>query len=157
MKRALILSVLLSLAAPFAAPVFAVQPDEILPDPALEARARALSKGLRCPVCQNENIDDSDAPIARDLRILLRERLTAGDSDAAAVEYIVDRYGEFVLLNPPAQGSTLLLWLAGPAMLLAGGGIAYASLRARSRAPEPAQPLTAAEQARLAELTKPDA
>ncbi len=145
------------LTAPFAAPVFAVQPDEILSDAALEARARALSKGLRCPVCQNENIDDSDAPIARDLRVLLRERLTAGDSDAAAVAYIVDRYGEFVLLNPPAQGSTLFLWLAGPGMLLAGGAVAYASLRARARAPEPAAPLTAAEQARLAELTKTDA
>ena len=157
MTRALILAVLLSLTAPLAAPVFAVQPDEMLADPALEARARALSKGLRCPVCQNENIDDSDAPIARDLRILLRERLTAGDSDAQAVEYIVDRYGEFVLLNPPAQGSTLFLWLAGPAMLLAGGGIAYVSLRARARAPEPGLHLTAAEQARLAELTKPEA
>ncbi|OYU17197.1 MAG: cytochrome C biogenesis protein CcdA [Rhodobacteraceae bacterium PARR1] len=155
MRAALVL--LVALAAPVAAPVFAVQPDEMLSDPALEARARALSKGLRCPVCQNENIDDSDAPIARDLRVLLRERLTAGDSDTAAVGYIVDRYGEFVLLNPPAQGSTLFLWLAGPAMLLAGGAVAYASLRARSRAAEPGVGLTAAEQARVAELTKPEA
>lgn len=161
MKRALILSLLLSVAAPIAAPmvapVWAVQPGEMLSDPALEARARALSKELRCPVCQNENIDDSDAPIARDLRVLLRERLTAGDSDAEAAAYIVDRYGEFVLLNPPAEGSTLFLWLAGPAMLLAGGAVAYASLRARSRAPEAAVGLTAAEQARVAELTKNDA
>jgi cytochrome c-type biogenesis protein CcmH len=129
----------------------------MLSDPTLEARARVLSKGLRCPVCQNENIDDSDAPIARDLRVLLRERLTSGDSDAAAVAYIVDRYGEFVLLNPPAQGSTLLLWLAGPAMLLAGGAVAFASLRARSRAPETAAALSVEEQARVAELTKTDA
>lgn len=157
MRAALVLSVLLSVAAPMAAPVWAVQPGEMLSDPTLEARARALSKGLRCPVCQNENIDDSDAPIARDLRVLLRERLTAGDSDAAAVAYIVDRYGEFVLLNPPAEGSTLFLWLAGPAMLVAGGAVAFASLRARSRAPEPSADLSAAEQARVAELTKPEA
>lgn len=157
MRAALVLSVLLSVLAPLAEPVWAVQPDEMLSDPTLEARARALSKGLRCPVCQNENIDDSDAPIARDLRVLLRERLTSGDSDAAAVAYIVDRYGEFVLLNPPAQGSTLLLWLAGPAMLLAGGAVAFASLRARSRAPETAAALSVEEQARVAELTKTDA
>lgn len=157
MKRALVLSLLLSVAAPMVAPVWAVQPGEMLSDPALEARARALSKGLRCPVCQNENIDDSDAPIARDLRVLLRERLTAGDSDAEAVAYIVDRYGEFVLLNPPAEGSTLFLWLAGPAMLVAGGAVAFASLRARSRAPETSAALSAAEQARVAELTKPEA
>lgn len=153
MRYALILSLLLSVAAP----AFAVQPDEMLSDPALEARARALSKGLRCPVCQNENIDDSDAPIARDLRVLLRERLVAGDSDAAAVGYIVDRYGEFVLLNPPAQGSTLLLWLAGPAMLLAGGAVAFASLRARSHAPEAVAALSVEEKARVAELTRTDA
>jgi cytochrome c-type biogenesis protein CcmH len=157
MRAAVILAVLLSVAAPLTAPVLAVQPDEMLSDPTLEARARALSKGLRCPVCQNENIDDSDAPIARDLRVLLRERLTSGDSDAAAVAYIVDRYGEFVLLNPPAQGSTLLLWLAGPAMLLSGGAVAFASLRARSRAPETAAALSVEEQARVAELTKTDA
>lgn len=157
MRRALVLSLLLSVLAPMAVPVWAVQPGEMLSDPALEARARALSKGLRCPVCQNENIDDSDAPIARDLRVLLRERLTAGDSDAEAVAYIVDRYGEFVLLNPPAEGSTLFLWLAGPAMLVAGGAVAFVSLRARSRAPEPAAALSAAEQARVAELTKPEA
>ena len=96
----LILALCLTL---LAAPAFAVQPDEVLSDPVLEARAREVSQLLRCPVCQNENIDDSDAPIARDLRVLLRERLTAGDSDAAAVAYIVDRYGEFVLLNPPAH------------------------------------------------------
>jgi len=153
MTRALILSLLLSVAVPVAVPVWAVQPDEILPDAGLEARARALSKGLRCPVCQNENIDDSDAPIARDLRILLRERLTAGDSDAEAVAFIVDRYGEFVLLNPPARGSTLFLWLAGPLMLLAGGGIAYAALRARGTA-APAPALSAEEEARVAELLR---
>jgi len=153
MTRALILAVLLSLTAPLAAPVFAVQPDEMLADPALEARARALSKGLRCPVCQNENIDDSDAPIARDLRILLRERLTAGDSDAQAVEYIVDRYGEFVLFEPRATGANLLLWLAGPGMLILGGGIAFLWVRSRRNAGAPAA-LTPEEEARLREILK---
>lgn len=117
-----------------AAPLSAVQPDEILDDPALEARARAISKGLRCLVCRNENIDDSNADLARDLRVLLRERLVTGDSDQQAVAYIVERYGEYVLLKPTAQGANLLLWAAGPLMLLigAGGGLIY--LRRRSRA-----------------------
>lgn len=150
MTRALLLLALLTLAAPAGA----VQPDEMLADPALEARARDLSKGLRCLVCQNENIDDSDAQLARDLRILLRERLVAGDSDDQAVAYIVDRYGEFVLLNPTAAGSNLLLWLAGPLMLLAGGAIAFATLRRAGRRADPAQALDAAEQARLQEILK---
>src|SRR5215475_9445743 len=88
----------------------AVQPDEILPDPALEARARALSRDLRCMVCQNQSIDDSDAPLARDLRILVRERLTAGDSDTQVIDFLVARYGEFVLLKPRLAGHTLILW-----------------------------------------------
>lgn len=149
MKRlALILALVLS-----PLPALAVQPDEILSDPALEARARALSKGLRCLVCQNENIDDSNAQLARDLRVLLRERLVAGDSDEEAVQYLVDRYGEFVLLNPRPTGSNLLLWLAGPAMLLGGGVIAWATVRRRAASPA-AQGLDDAERARLAELLK---
>ena len=134
-----------------ASPAFAVRPDEMLADPGLEARARGLSQELRCLVCRNENIDDSDADLAHVLRVLLRERLTAGDSDAAAMAFIVDRYGEFVLLNPPARGANLVLWLAGPAMLLGGGAIALAMLRRRSRAAE-ALPLSDEDKARLAEL-----
>ena len=134
-----------------APPALAVQPDEVLPDAALETRARAISRDLRCPVCQGEAIDDSNAPISRDLRLLVRERLVAGDSDAEIIDYIVARYGEFVLFNPRASGSGLILWLAGPAMLLAGGGLAFAMTRRRAKA-EPA--LSAEEQARLAELLK---
>lgn len=139
-----------------ASAVQAVQPDEVLSDPALEARARSISQGLRCPVCQNESIDDSNAPIARDLRVLLRERLVAGDSDAQAVDYIVARYGEFVLLNPPAGGANLLLWLAGPAMLVAGAGIALAVLRrnARSARAEAAPALSDEDKARLDEILR---
>ncbi len=136
-----------------AAPGFAVRPDEILPDAALEARARALSQELRCLVCRNENIDDSDAPLARDLRLLVRERLVAGDSDVAAMALIVDRYGEFVLLNPTTTGANLLLWLAGPLMLLSGGAIAYVSLRKRKEDEVPA--LSEADLTRLADLNKP--
>lgn len=138
-----------------AAPVFAVQPDEVLDDPALEARARALSQGLRCLVCRNENIDDSHAELARDLRLLVRERLVAGDTDDEALAFIVDRYGEYVLLTPTTGGSNLLLWLAGPAMLLAGGAIAALFLRRRGQGAEAAAPaLSDAERARLAEILK---
>ena len=136
-----------------ALPAHAVRPDEMLADPVLEARARALSQELRCLVCRNETIDDSDADLAHDLRVLLRDRITAGDSDAAAMAYIVDRYGEFVLLNPPATGANLVLWLAGPMMLLGGAGIAYAMLRRRQTDPE-APELNAADRALLAELMK---
>jgi cytochrome c-type biogenesis protein CcmH len=137
----------------WAGPALAVQPDEMLADPALEARARNLSQGLRCLVCQNENIDDSDAQLAGDLRVLLRERILAGDTDEQAVAFIVDRYGEYVLLNPPAKGINLALWLAGPGLLVLGGGVAYAMLRRRSgTAGQP--PLSAEEEARLAEILK---
>lgn len=147
-------AVLLALALMVAPPALAVQPDEVLADPALEARAREISKGLRCLVCQNENIDDSNAGLARDLRILLRERLVAGDSDAEAVAFIVDRYGEYVLLNPTARGSNLILWLAGPAMLAGGGALVALYLRRRRR-PEAAEAaLSPEEQARLAEILK---
>ena len=133
------------------APAHAVQPDEILANAALEARARVLSQNLRCLVCQNQSIDDSDAPLAKDLRVLLRERLTSGDTDAAATDYIVARYGNFVLLKPPFLLSTALLWL-GPLglLLLTGGGFAR-YLRQHTDAPAPAD-LTAEEQARLAQL-----
>ena len=102
------------------APVVALSPDEILPDPVLEQRARDISAGLRCLVCQNQSIDDSDADLAKDLRVLVRERLVAGDSDEAVRQYVVERYGEYVLLNPRLGGHTLLLWVAAPVLLLAG-------------------------------------
>ena len=148
-----LLAVLLMAMVQISGPAFAVQPGEMLADPVLEARARALSRGLRCLVCQNENIDDSDAQLAGDLRVLLRERLTAGDTDAQAVAFIVDRYGEFVLLNPPARGVNLALWLAGPGLLIVGGGLAFAVVRRRSRLAGPA-PLTPDEEARLAEILR---
>jgi cytochrome c-type biogenesis protein CcmH len=134
-----------------ASPAFAVQPDEMLADPALESRARAITINLRCPVCQGESIDDSNAPISRDLRLAVRERLVAGDSDDQVIDYVTTRYGEFVLFKPRSTGSGLILWLAGPLMLLAGAGIAFATVRARQAAPEPAK-LTATEQAELDKL-----
>lgn len=134
-----------------ATPVMAVQPDEMLADPALEARAREISRDIRCPVCQGETIDDSNAPIARDLRLIIRERLVAGDSDQAVVDYVVARYGEGVLFNPRARGVNLVLWLAGPLLLLAGIAVAVAAGRRRV-APDAA--LTAAEEARLKEILK---
>jgi cytochrome c-type biogenesis protein CcmH len=134
-------------------PAWAVQPDEVLSDPALESRARTLSEGLRCLVCRNETIDDSDASLARDLRLLLRERLTAGDTDDQAIAFIVDRYGEYVLLNPTTNGVNLILWLAGPAMLIAGLGTAALYLR-RRRSVAPDAPLSDSETKRLAEILK---
>ena len=147
--RGLVVALCLALASP----ALAVEPDEILDDPVLEERARELSKGLRCPVCQNESIDESNADLSRDLRILLRERLTAGDSDEDAVQFIVDRYGEFVLLRPPAEGANLILWLAAPAMLLIALGIGVTAIRRRAAAPETAA-LSEAEKARLDEILK---
>lgn len=151
MLKRLVLAVSLSLTLPLALPGFAVEPDEILDDPVLEERARGLSKDLRCLVCRNENIDDSNATLAKDLRVLVRERLVAGDSDEEAKAYIVDRYGEYVLLNPTKTGSTLLLWIAGPAMFLMGLGIAIVYLRRRSTAAGP-DALSTDEQTRLDEL-----
>ncbi len=144
--RALLLTLML-----LATPAFAVQPDEVLSDPVLESRAREISRDLRCPVCQGESIDDSSAPISRDLRLAVRERLVAGDSDAEVVDYIVTRFGEFVLFNPRSTGSSLILWLAGPAMLLAGLGIAYATTRKGATAPEAAV-LTDEDRKRVADL-----
>ena len=130
----------------------AVQPDEVMKDPALEARARNLSAELRCLVCQNQSIDDSDAPLARDLRILVRERIAAGDSNAQVMDFLVARYGEFVLLKPRFELQTLLLWLLPP-LVLAGGGLAlWINSRRRSRAADAAMALTPDEEARLDKL-----
>ncbi len=142
----------LAFCALLATPALAVQPDEVLADPALEARARDLSQGLRCLVCRNENIDDSNADLARDLRLLVRERLVAGDTDAEAMAFIVDRYGEYVLLNPTSGGANVILWLAGPGLLLAGLGIAGLYLRRRRGVAEPDRSLSPEEQARLAHI-----
>ena len=150
--RRFVLTALLAVFAFGPLSVHAVQPDEVLDDPALEARARALSAGLRCLVCQNQSIDDSDAPLARDLRVLVRERLKAGDSDDEITTFVVSRYGEFVLLKPRFTPHTWLLWLATPLLfLLALGGIVYAYLR-RSASSAAPQALTESEQAHLTRL-----
>ncbi|WP_456623636.1 cytochrome c-type biogenesis protein [Bradyrhizobium sp. P5_C12] len=138
---------------------YAVQPDEIMTDPAKETRARELSRELRCMVCQNQSIDDSDAPLARDLRLLVRERIAAGDSNSQVLDFLVARYGEFVLLKPRFERQTLLLWLLAP-LLLAGGGLALwlqIRRRARNGADVPAPPLTPDEEAQLAALMSDDA
>src|SRR5262249_50030072 len=140
-----------------AAPALAVTPDEILPDAQLEARARAISHELRCMVCQNQSIDDSDAPLAHDLRVLVRDRLRAGDSDAQVRDFIVARYGEFVLLKPRFEWQTPPLWLAAIVLLLIGGATLVAAVRRRrveAVRMEAAVPLSESEQARLAELTR---
>lgn len=147
-----VLSPLLSPAiSPFGPPAaLALQPDEILKDPALEARAREISKVLRCLVCQNQSIDDSDATLARDLRILVRDRLTAGDTDTEAVDFIVERYGDFVLLRPPFKKSTLILWI-GPGVIFLIGifGVTLWHRRRRVAVAEPIAPLSADERARV--------
>ncbi len=131
-----------------AAPAHAVQPDEILADPALEARARDISREIRCLVCQNQSIDDSDAELARDLRIIVRERLVAGDSDGEVRQFLVARYGDFVLLKPPVKPATYLLWF-GPPVLLAAA-LLVVGLRLRRRGQPLAPPrLSAAERRRL--------
>jgi cytochrome c-type biogenesis protein CcmH len=134
-------------------PARAVQPDEILTDAKLEARARALSHGLRCLVCQNQSIDDSDAPLARDLRILVRERLTAGDTDEQVLEFLVTRFGDFVLLKPPVNRSTLLLWIM-PLMLLGGGIVVAMRAMKAQRAPSSVSALSPDEERALGELTQ---
>ena len=133
----------------FGAVAWAVQPDEILSDPALEARARSLSQELRCLVCRNENIDESHAELARDLRVLVRERLQDGDTDTEALTFITARYGEYVLLMPRATGANWVLYLAGPLMLIIGAGLAFLFVRRRSVAPDEA-PLSVQDQAQLA-------
>ncbi|MHB1109200.1 MAG: cytochrome c-type biogenesis protein [Devosia sp.] len=133
-----------ALAMALIGPALAVNPNEILADPALEARARAISANLRCLVCQNQSIDDSDAELARDLRVIVRERLVAGDSDEAVTQYLVDRYGEFVLLNPVVAPHTIVLWVAAPLVLLVGGVVVFLGARRRRRA-DPALPTALSE------------
>lgn len=140
----------LALALLLAAPLLAVQPDEMLADPALEARARAISEDLRCVVCQNQSIDDSDAPLAKDLRIVVREQLTMGKSDSDVMGYIVSRYGNFVLLKPPVEPATWLLW-AGPFAVLIIGGAAMA-VWSRQRRLVDTVPLSAQETEDVARL-----
>src|SRR5688572_15445420 len=130
----------------------AIEPNERLSDPALEARARQLSSELRCLVCQNQSIDDSDADLARDLRRIVRERIAAGDSDEAILSYLVDRYGQFVLLRPPLEPATWLLWLGPAAVLLLGAGLLVAFYRSRRREPPAPAELSADEQRRLDRL-----
>lgn len=146
MKRLLLILCLL------ASPLAAVEPDEVLGDPVLEQRARELSKGLRCLVCQNESIDESNASLARDLRLLVRERLVAGDTDEEAMAFIVDRYGEFVLLRPTTGGANWVLWATGPALFLIALAIGGVYLRGRSKASAPADALTDAEKKRLDDI-----
>jgi cytochrome c-type biogenesis protein CcmH len=154
MRRALAVAFLMMWMVPVA---FAVQPDEVLTDPKLEQRARGLSKGLRCMVCQNQSIDDSDAPLARDLRLLVRERIKQGDSDRQVLDFLVDRYGEFVLLRPRLNWRTSLLWFAPPVLLI-GGAVALVIIGRRRRATKVTireeEALTPLEKARLTALTK---
>ena len=152
MRRVFLLAAVLLLSTP-ALSLAAVQPNEMLQNPALEARARTLSQELRCMVCQNESIDDSDAPLAHDLRVLVRERLQAGDSDAQGLDFLVARYGEFVLLKPRLSWRTAILWGLPPGLLL--GGLALlvvAAARRRGRVQEPTPDLTPAERARLKKI-----
>ncbi len=156
-RRTLRLASLALLAALLGSPAaLAVEPDEVLSDPKLEQRARDLSQELRCMVCQNQSIDDSAAPLARDLRLLVRERLTKGDSDKQVIDYLVARYGEFVLLKPRFEGQTLLLWVAPPVVLLCG--VIALVMAARRRKPAvvavEAAPLSSDEQKRVAALAK---
>ncbi len=157
MIRRLVLIAALLFAFPLAVsrPALAVLPSEMLKDPVLEARAREISKGLRCLVCRNENIDDSNAKLAHDLRVLVRDRLKAGDTDQQVVDYIVARYGEYVLLRPRVTGANLLLWAAGPIMLLLAGWIGYRYVRSQrgdGQGDGQGDGLSDEEQARLREL-----
>ena len=147
MKR-LLLAALLTLSTP----VMAVQPDEVLDDQVLETRARDISKGLRCPVCQNENIDDSNSAISRELRLLVRDRLIEGDTNEEVVDFIVARYGEYVLLEPTKDGFNMILWVAPLGMLILALGAGFATVRRKGTASTDA--LTDAEKARLEEIMK---
>ena len=150
--RRLVATLMLLMA--LAAPALAVQPDEMLKDPVLEARARHLSEGLRCLVCQNESIDDSNAPLARDLRLLIRERLKAGDSDNQVIDYLVARYGEFVLLKPRFEARTLILWLGPFAIFLVGIAIVWSRRSRPTSAATAEAALSAEEKSRLSRLLK---
>src|SRR4051794_34212422 len=153
LRRILLLLMVLASLAPSLAR--AVQPDEVLPNPKLEARARGISVGLRCLVCQNQSIDDSNSELARDLRLLVRERLKAGDSDAQVRDFLVRRYGNFILLKPPFDSETALLW-GTPALLFAVGAIPLLlGLRRRRQSPPP-DPLSQAECDRLASVLNAD-
>jgi len=154
MKRLLIAALIAAIG--FAAPAFAVMPDEVLEDPALEARAREISKDLRCLVCQNQSIDDSNADLAHDLRVLVRERLVAGDSNDEVREFVVQRYGDYVLLTPPLNTATILLW-AGPALILLGGiAVAVFSFRRIGRTLPVEGVVDAEDEKRIAELLGED-
>ncbi|MGB6349465.1 MAG: cytochrome c-type biogenesis protein [Pseudolabrys sp.] len=148
--RRLIVTFLFTLAMSGAS--LAVQPDEVLKDPVLESRARDLSRELRCMVCQNQSIDDSEAPLARDLRILVRERLTKGDNDRQVLDFLVARYGKFVLLKPRLEWQTLLLWGLPPAVLMVGIVALFVQIRRRNRAVVELPPLTAEERRKLSTL-----
>ena len=150
MKR---LALVLFVFAALAKPALAVDPDEILADPALEARARAISAELRCMVCQNQSIDDSNAELAKDLRVLVRERITAGDSDQQVMDYIVSRYGDFVLLKPRMGVNTILLW-GMPVFLLVVGGAVIVRQVSRRRRLSSVEPLSADEQRALDEILR---
>lgn len=156
MRRMMVTIALLMLLALPAA--HAVQPDEIMSDPVKELRARELSRELRCMVCQNQSIDDSDAPLARDLRLLVRERIAAGDSNSQVLDFLVARYGEFVLLKPRFERQTMLLWLLAPLLLIGGGLALWLQIRRRARSGADASPppLTPEEEVRLAALMSDD-
>jgi cytochrome c-type biogenesis protein CcmH len=151
-RFSLTFSLLLAICLLASIPAQAVQPDEVLQDPVLEARARAISEGLRCLVCQNQSIDDSNAPLAKDLRLLVRERLKAGDSDQEIVDFIVARYGEFVLLEPRLLPHTVLLWFATPAVFAVALVFIWVGYRRRQAAAQGLAPLSATEKRRLKRL-----
>lgn len=156
MRKRIIGAVLASAFLALAAPALAVNPDEMLKDPALEHRARMIGEELRCLVCQNQSIDDSDADLAKDLRIIVRERISKGDSDNQVKQFLVERYGDYVLLKPPFKATTLVLWLGPPAVFLAGLLAVLAFFRRRSAAAEQAAPppLSSEEQRKLDKLLK---
>ncbi len=151
MKKLLILVAFLTLAVP----AFSAEPDELLADPVLEARAKEIDAQLRCVVCQSQSIAESNAPLAKDLRILVRERLTDGDSDEQAIQYIVDRYGDYVLMKPPLQGNTLALWFFPAFALLMAGGVAFFYLRSfKSRGATESEALSEDDEADLQRIIK---
>jgi cytochrome c-type biogenesis protein CcmH len=156
MARMRLLFALALAVSAYAAPARAVQPDEMLPDPALEGRARTLSRELRCMVCQNQSIDDSDAPLARDLRVLVRERLKAGDDDKQVLDFLTARYGDFVLLKPRVTWETAALWGTPAALLILGGFGLFFFLRRRASPAAVAPGLTAAEQQRVEDILRQD-
>jgi cytochrome c-type biogenesis protein CcmH len=148
----LVVQIYMALAILYPTATLAVQPDELLGDPKLEQRARNISAGLRCLVCQNQSIDDSDAPLARDLRVLVRDRLKAGGSDEQVLKFVVSRYGDFILLKPPFNVQTVLLWTLPGLILLAAGGVILFNVRRRQTAVSTPAPLNEAESAALRDI-----